>query len=263
MKRIPRALTVAGSDSGGGAGIQADLKTFAALGVHGMSAVTAVTAQNSVDVCGVFELPPKFIAEQINAVLADFGADAAKTGMLSNGPAIEAVAGCFESHHVRKFVLDPVMTSTSGRPLLRPEAIRDLITRLIPLALLVTPNLHEASLLANLCIPNRQAMEEAARVIHRMGCRYVLIKGGHLAGDRVTDVLYDGKQTEILTAHRVATENIHGTGCTLSAAITAGLAQGLEIPAAVRQAKEYVTGALQRSYRLGSGPGALGHFWKD
>lgn len=262
-ERIPRALTIAGSDSGGGAGIQADLKTFAALGVHGMSAITAVTAQNSRAVAGIFDVPPEFIARQIDVVIEDFGADAVKTGMVSRSATIQCVADRLQAYRLEKYVLDPVMVAASGSRLLPPEAGRDLRSLLFPLALIVTPNLHEAGLLAEMEISDRRTMMEAARRIHRLGCRYVLVKGGHLAEESAVDILFDGAQFDIWSAPRVPTENVHGTGCTLSAAITAGLACGRDIRAAIGQAKDYVTQALKRSYRLGAGPGPLGHFERN
>ena len=257
--RIPRALTIAGSDSGGGAGIQADLKTFSAFRVFGMSAITAVTAQNSVGVQGVENLSPAFVARQIESVLSDFGADAAKCGMLSTAAIIEAVATTIAAHRLENLVVDPVMVAKSGDPLLQADARTALITRILPLALVVTPNLPEAEALAGMPVTTREAMEEAARRIQAMGPRSVLVKGGHLKDDAV-DVLWNGKSLTTFSAPRVDSTNTHGTGCTLSAAIAAGLARGNALPEAVREAKAYVTRAIQEGFQAGRGVGQLRHF---
>ena len=257
--RIPRALTIAGSDSGGGAGIQADLKTFNAFRVFGTSVITAVTAQNSMGVQGVENLPPEFVARQIQSVLTDFGADAAKCGMLSTAAIIGAVAGALAEHPVEKLVVDPVMVAKSGDALLQPDAREALITRILPLALVVTPNLPEAQALAGIPVTNRADMEEAARRIHAMGPRTVLVKGGHLKGEAV-DLLWTGKALTAFTAPRVDSTNTHGTGCTFSAAIAAGLALGRPLGEAVREAKAYVTRAIQEGFQAGRGVGQLRHF---
>jgi hydroxymethylpyrimidine/phosphomethylpyrimidine kinase len=268
MKRLPCALTIAGSDSGGGAGIQADLKTFGALGVYGMSVLTALTAQNTQGVQTVLELPPDFVAAQIDSVLGDIGADAVKTGMLANAAIIEVVAEKMQEHRVERLVVDPVMRAKSGDPLLRPEAQEALIRRLFPLALLVTPNLHEAQALVGRELRSLEDMREAARIIHGMGPRWVAVKGGHLKGDnRSVDVVFDGRDFYELDAPRVDTVNTHGTGCTLASAIAAGLAKDLPPLEAIRQAKEYLTALLQasRAFRLGGGAyGPMDHFalWK-
>jgi hydroxymethylpyrimidine/phosphomethylpyrimidine kinase len=257
--RIPRALTIAGSDSGGGAGIQADLKTFSAFRVFGTSVITAVTAQNSMGVQGVENLPPEFVARQIQSVLTDFGADAAKCGMLSTAPIIGAVAGALAEHPVEKLVVDPVMVAKSGDVLLRPDAREALITRILPLALVVTPNLPEAQALAGIPVTTRADMEEAARRIHAMGPRTVLVKGGHLKGEAV-DLLWTGKALTAFSAPRIDSTNTHGTGCTFSAAIAAGLALGRPLAEAVREAKAYVTRAIQEGFQAGRGVGQLRHF---
>ena len=256
---IPKALTIAGSDSGGGAGIQADLKTFSAFRVFGMSVVTAVTAQNSLGVQGVLNLSPEFVAKQLESVLSDFGADAAKTGMLSTAAIIGAVAATLRNHRVERLVVDPVMIAKSGDPLLQPDAREALILEILPLALVVTPNLHEAAALAGIPVSNREEMEEAARRIHRRGPRTVLVKGGHLKGDAL-DLLYDGRGFTAFSVPRVESPNTHGTGCTFSAAITAGLAKGQPLVAAVQDAKAYVTRAIQEGFAAGRGVGALRHF---
>jgi len=256
---IPKALTIAGSDSGGGAGIQADLKTFSAFRVFGMSVITAVTAQNSVGVQGVENLPPAFVALQLRSVLSDFGADAAKCGMLSTAPIIEAVAAALGEHPIDKLVVDPVMVAKSGDALLQPAARQALIDRILPLAFVVTPNLPEAESLAGVPVKTRTEMEEAARRIHRLGPRYVLVKGGHLEGDAV-DLLYNGKAVTAFSAPRIESGNTHGTGCTLSAAIAAGLARGQAIGDAIRDAKAYVTRAIREGFAAGHGVGQLRHF---
>ena len=262
-KNIPRALTIAGSDSGGGAGIQADLKTFAALGVYGMSALTAITAQNTVGVQGVVELPASFVGLQIDAVLTDIGADAVKTGMLSNSEIIAVIAAKMQEYRVDNLVVDPVMVAKSGDPLLRPEARQALIERLIPLAKVLTPNLQEARVLTGLEIESLEDMKEAARAIQRLGARHVVVKGGHLPGSpQSIDVLYDGHDFTEFAAPRIATRNTHGTGCTFASAIAAGLAKGQSVPEAVGAAKAYLNAVLRASVdlHLGQGHGPLNHF---
>jgi hydroxymethylpyrimidine/phosphomethylpyrimidine kinase len=251
---IPRALTIAGSDSGGGAGIQADLKTFSALGVYGMTAITAVTAQNTVGVTGIVELPPEAVTQQIDAVVTDIGVDAAKTGMLSNAAIIEAVADRIRHYRLATLVIDPVMISKSGASLLRPEAVDALRRRLLPLALVVTPNLHEAAALTGREIRTIEQMEDAARLLASLGPRYVVVKGGHLEGAAI-DVLFDGRRMERLEAPRVPTPHTHGTGCVFSAAITAHLARGDEVTHAIRSAKEFITRAIEEALPLGRGHG--------
>jgi len=253
---IPRALTIAGSDSGGGAGIQADLKTFAALGVFGTSAITALTAQNTSTVTAVVELAPEFVAAQIDAVLTDIGVDAAKTGMLANAGIIEIVAQKVREHRIERFVVDPVMLAKSGAALLRPDAVEALKRHLLPLALVVTPNLPEASALAGWPIRTEQEMEDAARAIMRLGTRSVVVKGGHLQGDEESvDLFFDGRAFQRFAAPRVATQHTHGTGCIFSAAIAAGLAKGLQPVAAVAEAKRFVTAAIEGGLPLGRGHG--------
>ena len=259
---IPKALTIAGSDSGGGAGIQADLKTFSAFRVFGMSVITAVTAQNSLGVQGVENLPPAFVARQLRSVLEDFGADAAKCGMLSTAPIIEAVAAELASHRIEKLVVDPVMVAKSGDQLLQPEARAALADRILPLALLVTPNLPEAEVLAGMRVAEPEDMEEAARRIHLMGPRYVLVKGGHLKGD-ATDLLWNGREFTRFSTPRIDSPNTHGTGCTFSAAIAAGLARGQALGDAIRSAKAYVTRAIREGFQAGRGVGQLRHFIPD
>ncbi len=256
---IPKALTIAGSDSGGGAGIQADLKTFSAYRVFGLSVITAVTAQNSVGVQGVENLPPAFVAQQLRSVLEDFGVDAAKCGMLSVAPIIEAVADVLDEHPIDKLVVDPVMVAKSGAALLQPDAVEALIRRILPLALVVTPNLPEAEVLSGITVSRRDEMEEAARRIGKLGARHVLVKGGHLKGDAV-DILWNGREMTAFQVPRIESSNTHGTGCTFSAAIAAGLAKGRPLGEAVREAKAYVTKAIREGFALGRGVGQLRHF---
>jgi hydroxymethylpyrimidine/phosphomethylpyrimidine kinase len=256
---VPKALTIAGSDSGGGAGIQADLKTFAALGVYGTSVLTAITAQNTLGVFGIHEIPVEMIAAQIDAVMGDIGADAAKTGMLSSAAAIGTVAAKIREHGIAKYVCDPVMVSKSGHRLLREEAVEALRRDLLPLALVVTPNIPEAEALSSVIIEDDNSAREAARRIAGLGPRIVVIKGGHRSGEPV-DVVFDGETFEELPAERIATKNTHGTGCTFSAAIAAGLAKGLKPRQAICHAKIYITEALRTSYPVGAGHGPVNHF---
>ena len=256
---MKRALTIAGSDSGGGAGIQADLKTFAALGVYGTSALTAVTAQNTLGVTGVQELPPDMVASQIDAVVSDIGADAVKTGMLANSGIISVVASKVTEHGLPNLVVDPVMVAKGGDPLLQEEAVDSLRTLLVPLALVVTPNLPEASALVGYRVETLEQARRAARDIVGMGSRSVVVKGGHLQGDAV-DVFYDGNEFREFSSPRVDTTSTHGTGCTFASAIAAGLANGMGVEEAVGQAKAYVTEAIRRAVPIGSGHGPLNHF---
>lgn len=257
--RVPKALTIAGSDSGGGAGIQADLKTFSAFRVFGMSVLTAVTAQNSVGVQGVFNLPPAFVGQQLDAVLSDFGADAVKIGMLSTAPIIGVVAERLRAPRHDRVVLDPVMIAKSGDPLLEPDARAVLIAEMLPLALVVTPNLHEAAALAEMPVESEPDMVEAARRIVARGARTALVKGGHLK-DAATDILWDGRALTRFPGPRLESTSTHGTGCTFSSAIAAGLAHGRTLPAAIGDAKAYVTAAIREGFQAGHGVGALRHF---
>lgn len=253
---MPRAMTIAGSDSGGGAGIQADLKTFAAMGVFGTSAITALTAQNTRAVTAVVELDPQFVAAQIDAVVSDIGIDSAKTGMLANASIIEVVAAKVREHRIDRLVVDPVMIAKSGAALLRPDAVAALRHVLLPLALVTTPNLPEASALSGRPVRTVAEMEEAAHAIQALGPQYVVVKGGHLEGsDDAIDLLFDGHAIRRLSARRVVTKNTHGTGCVFSAAIAAGLAQGLDVSGAVEQAKRVVTAAIEGGLSLGGGHG--------
>lgn len=258
-QHITRALTVAGSDSGGGAGIQADLKTFAALGVYGMSVVTAVTAQNTLEVAAIAEVPEEVVIAQIDTVAHDIGADAVKTGMLSSRPIIENVADRLEAWGIPHLVVDPVMVSKGGVALLQPDATESLKKDLLPLASVVTPNLSEAEVLANRQIATPAHAQEAAKAIAAMGPRTVIIKGGHLPGSP-TDLVYHDGQFIPFEGTRVDTKNTHGTGCTFSAAITAFLAHGFETLEAIRLAKSYIQNALEQSVSIGEGHSPVAHF---
>jgi hydroxymethylpyrimidine/phosphomethylpyrimidine kinase len=258
---IPRALTIAGSDSGGGAGIQADLKTFAALDVYGMSAVTAITAQNTEGVRAALDLPAELVEEQIDAVLEDIGADAAKTGMLSNSAIIEAVAGRIHKWQLR-VVVDPVMRAKGGAPLLQPEAVTTIRTILLPLAEVVTPNIPEAEALTEKHIETVEDMRSAARAIYDLGARHVVVKGGHRSGDAL-DIYFDGSEIFELRAERIQTRHTHGTGCTFSSAIAAFLARGLPVSKAIFEAKYYITEAIRYAPGLGHGHGPTEHFWRQ
>ncbi|MGH2736698.1 MAG: bifunctional hydroxymethylpyrimidine kinase/phosphomethylpyrimidine kinase [Actinomycetota bacterium] len=259
---LPRALTIAGSDSGGGAGIQADLKTFFALGCHGMSALTALTAQNTVAVTAISEVAPEFVIAQIEAVASDIGVDAAKTGMLSSAPIIEAVAKAVEVHDIGNLVVDPVFISKHRDRLLAVDAVDALLERLVPLATVITPNLFEAEgLLGGGEITTLDEMRDAARALHAKGPRYVLVKGGHLPGEEAVDVLFDGSEAIDIAGPRFDTKDTHGTGCTLSAAIVARLAHGDDPVSAVRAAKAFVSGAIERSLRIGAGYGPVNPGW--
>jgi hydroxymethylpyrimidine/phosphomethylpyrimidine kinase len=257
----PVALTIAGSDSSGGAGIQADLKTFQALGVYGASAITAITAQNTLGVRAVHEIPTEVIAAQIDAVVEDLGVDGLKTGMLSSAEIITTVAERVRHWGLREvLVVDPVMVAKSGDRLLRQDATVALIHDLLPLAAVLTPNLPEAEVLVGRALSTADDMRAAAREIAGFGVGAVVMKGGHLPGDPV-DVLFDGRDFHVFPAKRVDTPNTHGTGCTFSAAIAAALAQGMPVVEAVATAKAYLTGAIQRSAPMGGGHGPVAHDW--
>ncbi len=253
-------MTIAGSDSGGGAGIQADLKTFQALGVYGTSALTAVTAQNTLGVRAVHEIPTDIIAAQIDAIVEDIGVDAAKTGMLSSAEIIATVAERIRHWRLDRLVVDPVMVAASGDRLLREDAVQALIGDLLPLAALLTPNLPEAEVLVGRHLTTDDEIRQAAHDILDLGPRAVIIKGGHREGDAI-DVFYDGHAFHMFSAPRIDTQNTHGTGCTLSAAITAGLARGTDLLEAVSDAKHYLTEAIRRATPLGSGHGPVAHDW--
>ncbi len=257
---LARALTVAGSDSGGGAGIQADLKTFQAFGVYGMSVLTAVTAQNTVGVQGVEVLSPAFVALQFESVVGDLGVDALKTGMLATAEIVAVVAAQVRAAGLAKLVVDPVMVAKSGDHLLAQTAVAAVQEQLLPLALVVTPNLPEAEVLTGGDpIRDEAGMREAARRIHALGARWVVVKGGHLGGDVVPDLLFDGAVFERRESPRLDTPHTHGTGCTFSAAMTACLAQGIGVPEAFAAAKAYTQAAIAAAPGLGRGHGPLNH----
>ena len=259
----PTALTIAGSDSGGCAGIQADLKTFAALGVHGMSVVTSVTAQDTCRVHLSSDLPLENIQKQIEAVVEDIGVDAMKTGMLPSVEVIGLVAEKMKQFEIRCIVVDPVMVSTGGDRLVQDEVLGIMKTELFPLATVVTPNLQEAESLIGREITGKQDLQEAAREIFELGSRAVIVKGGHLEDPEYsTDYLYDGEVLTSLVGPRLDSRNTHGSGCTFASAITAYLARGMDLEDATRRAKEFVTEAIRHSFTLGHGHGPLGHFWK-
>jgi hydroxymethylpyrimidine/phosphomethylpyrimidine kinase len=259
--RRPRALTIAGSDSGGGAGIQADLKTFSALGVFGMTAVTAVTVQNTLGVSGYEAISPGLVADQITAVVSDIGVDSAKTGMLASAAIVEAVAEAVSDAGVPNLVVDPVFVSKHGHRLLEEDAVSGLRDRILPLATLITPNLPEAAGLAGFDVTSRDLMEDAAEVIRAIGPRAVLVKGGHLEGPASSDVFFDGDRMEWLSAERIDTPNTHGTGCTLSSSIAAYLARGEDLLEAVRKGKVFVTQAIRGALPLGGGIGPVDQLW--
>ncbi|MDA3788021.1 MAG: bifunctional hydroxymethylpyrimidine kinase/phosphomethylpyrimidine kinase [Desulfobacula sp.] len=270
MKSYFRALTIAGSDSGGGAGIQADLKTFSALGCFGMSVITALTAQNTRVVTGIFPVPPEFIGQQIDAVLSDIGTDAVKIGMLHSPEVIEMVAKKLVQWNSSNIVLDPVMISKSGDKLLQSDAVQALKTLLIPKAFIITPNLPEASVLLDRDVETMDDMTRAAMDLATLGCPNVLLKGGHLTHGNSCDLLYQ-KDTDTMTklpGTRINTPNSHGTGCTLSSAICANLAKGIGLETSVQNAKDYITCALTAGaeYTTGKGHGPVNHFfnlWPD
>jgi hydroxymethylpyrimidine/phosphomethylpyrimidine kinase len=259
---MPAALTIAGSDSGGGAGIQADLKTFAAHGVYGTSAITALTAQNTVGVTGVYAIPDDFVTAQIEAVVSDIGCDAVKTGMLANATIVEAVAAAVEGLELPNLVVDPVMVAKSGDHLLDDEAVHALRWTLLRLARVVTPNIPEAEVLARMAIASVEDMREAARRIAALKPATVVIKGGHLPGPEVVDILFEQGEFHEFSGPRVEGRHTHGTGCTFAAAIAAHLAKGATVREAVPAAKNYVEGAMRRGIPLGKGHRPLHHFWR-
>jgi hydroxymethylpyrimidine/phosphomethylpyrimidine kinase len=257
---VPVALTIAGSDSGAGAGIQADLKTFASFGVYGVTVITAITAQNTVGIRAVQEIDADVISAQLDAVAEDFAIASLKTGMLSSAAVIEAVAAGIQRRRLAPVVVDPVMIAKSGDRLLREDAVDALRTKLLPLAAVVTPNIPEAEVLARQPIRTRDDRLAAARRIMELGAHAVVIKGGHSEDDPIVDLLVDSRGIHEYRAARIVTTSIHGTGCTFSAAVTAGLATGLDLPQAVAQARDYLSRALAAAPGLGHGHGPLNHF---
>ena len=262
MAEVPRGLSIAGSDSGGGAGIQADLKTFQAHGVWGMTAITAVTVQNTKGVSGYEAIPADVVGEQIRAVATDIGVDAAKTGMLASAPIVEAVAEAIRDTGVPNLVVDPVFVSKHGHPLLEEDAVEALRTRLLPLATVVTPNLPEAAGLAGFPVETDEDMLRAGEAIVELGARAVLIKGGHRDEPDATDLLVTAGESHPLSTERIDTPHTHGTGCVLSAAIAANLAMGRGLLDSVRAAKAFVTGAIEHHLEIGGGIGPVDPSWE-
>ncbi len=255
---LKRVLTIAGSDSGGGAGIQADLKTITALGGFGMSVITALTAQNTLGVQGIHEVPIDFVEKQFDSVATDIGIDAAKTGMLSSSEIMRTVASKIREYGIEKLVVDPVMVAKGGAMLIREEAKKTLIEELLPLSFVITPNIPEAEELTGMKVSTVEEMKKAAKIINGMGAENVLVKGGHMSGDAL-DILYDGEKFHEFVSERIDTKDTHGTGCTTSAAIATGLAQGLTVYEAVKRAKDYITTAIRFSLRIGGGHGPTNH----
>lgn len=258
---MKHCLTIAGSDSCGGAGLQADLKAFSAHGTYGMSVITAVTAQNTQGVFDVQDINPSVIAHQIEAIFDDIEVDAIKIGMVSQPQTIEIIAQTLKKYPLPPLVIDPVMISKSGYDLLQPEAKKALIEILLPMATLITPNLPEAEVIVGYKIDDLESMKRAAIDLHKLGCQYVLVKGGHLAND-ATDVLYDGNEFYIFEGKRFETINTHGTGCTISSAIAANLAKGYHVKDAVGLAKAYIEKAIQHGFSIGRGVGPVHHFYE-
>lgn len=260
MKKV---LTIAGSDSGGGAGIQADIKSMSANGVFAMSVITAITAQNTLGVSAVYDLPEDIIEKQIDAVMSDIGADAVKTGMLSSTKIVKCVAAKLKEYNVENLVVDPVMIAKGGSALLKEEAVRSVIEELIPLAKVVTPNIPEAEVLTGMKIETKEQIEEACRIIKNMGCEFVIIKGGHSASEEAEDVLFDGEQFYSFTAKRYNTENTHGTGCSFASTLASRIALGENIQEAVGNTKKYITMAISKAdeMNIGRGHGPVNHFF--
>ncbi|QOR36721.1 bifunctional hydroxymethylpyrimidine kinase/phosphomethylpyrimidine kinase [Clostridium sp. 'deep sea'] len=256
------ACTIAGSDSCGGAGIQADIKSMSANGVYAMSVITAITAQNSQGVFAVQDVDPGIISKQIEVLFEDINIDAVKIGMVSQIASIEAIATSLAKYNYKNIILDPVMVSKSGYKLLLPEAENSLIKRLLPMALVVTPNIPEAAVFVKMPIKSIADMRQAALKIHALGPKYVLLKGGHLSDEIAVDILYDGNEFFVYKSKRINTKNTHGTGCTLSSAIAANIAKGMAVPKAVEKAKQYITGAIVNSFSIGKGVGPTHHFYE-
>ncbi|OEF96180.1 bifunctional hydroxymethylpyrimidine kinase/phosphomethylpyrimidine kinase [Desulfuribacillus alkaliarsenatis] len=259
---MKHALTIAGSDSSGGAGIQADLKAFSALGVYGMSVITAVTAQNTQGVTGVQEITPDMVAAQIDAIYTDINVDGVKIGMVSSAEIIKVIAERLHTYEADKVVIDTVMVSKSGCHLLKKEAKDSLKKHLLPRAYVVTPNIYEAEVLVDSKISNIEEMKLAAKEIHQLGAKFVIVKGGHLDDETCADVLFDGDEYHLFNSKRINTQHTHGTGCTFSAALAAFLAQGYDVYESTSKAKEYITEAIRHSFAVGKGVGPTHHFYK-
>ncbi|WP_424766819.1 bifunctional hydroxymethylpyrimidine kinase/phosphomethylpyrimidine kinase [Paenibacillus sp. sgz302251] len=255
-----KALTIAGSDSGGGAGIQADLKTFQELGAYGMSVITAVTAQNTLGVQGVYPMEAEAVSMQLDSIGEDLTPNAVKTGMLYSAEIIQLIADKIALYQWRNLVIDPVMVAKGGSPLLQQTAIQSLIKHLVPLALVTTPNIPEAELLTRMAIRTLSDREEAAKQMIQMGSRYVVIKGGHDTGSRLVDLVYDGDRFTYMESDRIDTRHTHGTGCTYSAALTAGLAAGKTVTEAIETAKSFIQAAIEDQLGIGGGHGPTNHF---
>ncbi|WP_232698473.1 bifunctional hydroxymethylpyrimidine kinase/phosphomethylpyrimidine kinase [Brevibacillus daliensis] len=258
---MKKALTIAGSDCSGGAGIQADVKTFSAHGVFGMSVIVSVVAENTSRVIDIQDVTPDMIKKQIDAIFEDIEVDAVKIGMLSQPACMEAVADKLKEYKPQNIVVDPVMYAKNGCALMNPDAIDTLIQEIIPLADLITPNIPEAEKIAGIPIHSTADMEQAAKLIYQMGPKYVLVKGGHADGDAL-DILYDGEQFFYVSSERIHTKNTHGTGCTYSSAIAANLALGMNMQTALEQAKHYVTTAIRHALPIGKGHGPTHHFYE-
>ena len=262
MSFPPKSLTIAGSDSGGGAGIQADLKTFASLGVYGTSAITAVTSQNTLGVTDIVNVPAKSVISQIEAVISDIGTDSIKIGMLSNASIVNAVSSYISQSNFEKVIVDPVMISKSGYKLLSESAIKSMIKMLIPISFIITPNIPEASIISKTKIHSIESAKIAAKKIVKLGAKACIVKGGHFDGPPI-DVFYDGKKYETFKSERINTKNTHGTGCTFSAAIAAYIAKGENIISAISKSKNYINCAIQEDFLVGKGHGPLNHFYKQ
>ena len=260
--KIPRALTIAGSDSSGGAGIQADLKTFTSLKVYGQSVITSLTAQNTLGVSSIYDMPAGFVESQIDAVMEDIGCDAVKIGMLSNIDIVKSVSNKLDQYNITSSVLDPVMVSKSGSKLLSDDAVSELVDTLIPKCLVVTPNIPEAETITGSDIKDLTGMKNAAEKIKNLGCGYVFLTGGHLEeSDFSTDILFDGNNFKQYQTERVKTRNTHGTGCTVSSAICAYLARNYGIEDAIEHSKNYIFQAISNNINMGKGDGPLNHMW--
>lgn len=257
---IKKALTIAGSDSGGGAGIQADLKTFQELNVFGMSAITAVTAQNTLGVHGVYPLSIEAVVNQIESIGTDLGTNAIKTGMLFSSDIIQAVSECINEFQWENVVVDPVMIAKGGASLLQNEAVTAMKEHLLPLAMVITPNIPEAEVLADMSICTLDDRLEAAKRLYQLGAKHVVIKGGHDEGNELVDVLYNGEEFTYFTGKRIATKNTHGTGCTFAAAVTAELAKGNSVKRAVATAKDFIQAAIEDDLEIGNGHGPTNHW---
>ena len=258
---LKQVLTIAGSDSGGGAGIQADLKAMSANGTYAMSVITSITAQNTTGVTAIHDLPESIVEAQIDAIFADFDVAAVKTGMLSSAALASLVSRKLQQYHVPWIVVDPVMVSKSGHDLLQADAMDALKQALIPLASVITPNIHEAERLTGLTIRSLAEARQAAKALHQLGCQHVLIKGGHLLEQPATDLLYDGRFFRMYKGEWIDTPHTHGTGCTFASALSAHLALGKPLPDAVDAAKQYVTAAIRHGLAIGHGRGPTNHFY--